>query len=447
MRDLALTALIIGLVPVCFARPWIGVLAWYWFGLMNPHMFAWGFARHQPFAMAIAIATLSGALLAKDRESIPWNGALVLLLSLLGYFTITTFFAWEPTAAWRYLEQVAKILLMTFVATMFIYGKDRVRALLLVIGLSLAFYGIKGAIFTVATGGVHKVQAPEGIFIGGNTFLGLALNMVIPVLVSLARDEANKKLRTFLHFAAACCAISSVFTYSRGALLGLAVVLPLVLLKDPRKAWGSLIFLLLAGSVTIWIAPEGLWRRAETIQTYEKDSSAMTRIRSWSVAWNIAKDYPLTGAGFEYESSPNKARWYGYASEKLREMHGGTQSAHSAYFQVLGQHGFIVLGLYLLLIAVALATLTRLSRRARAFPDAYWIAAYSDGLRVGIIAFAISGAFINVAYFDLYFIYIAMTAVLSRELAAIREPGLSDATGAHATDRSKFKFVGNKLRI
>jgi hypothetical protein len=128
-------------------------------------------------------------------------------------------------------------------------------------------------------------------------------------------------------------------------------------------------------------------------------------------------------------------------------MHGGTQSAHSAYFQVLGQHGFIVLGLYLLLIAVALATLTRLSRRARAFPDAYWIAAYSDGLRVGIIAFAISGAFINVAYFDLYFIYIAMTAVLSRELAAIREPGLSDATGAHATDRSKFKFVGNKLRI
>ena len=55
MRDIALTVLIVGLVPVCFVRPWIGILAWYWFGLMNPHMFTWGFARHQPFAMAIAV--------------------------------------------------------------------------------------------------------------------------------------------------------------------------------------------------------------------------------------------------------------------------------------------------------------------------------------------------------------------------------------------------------
>jgi hypothetical protein len=58
-----------------------------------------------------------------------------------------------------------------------------------------------------------------------------------------------------------------------------------------------------------------------------------------------------------------------------------------------------------------------------------WIALYAEGLRIGVIAFAISGAFINVGYFDLYFIFVAMAAILSRELGAAREP--SAAPTAH----------------
>lgn len=427
MRDIVLTAIIFGLLPVCLWRPWIGILAWYWLGLMNPHMFTWGFARTMPFAMMIAVATLIGTLIARDRKPIPWNRELALVAILFAYFTFTTFFAWEPEAAWRYWEQLGKILLMTFVATMFIYGKDRIRALMLVIGASFAFYGIKGAVFTVTTGGVHRVQGPEGVFIGGNTFLGLALNMAVPVLVSLARDEQNRKLKYFLNFAAACCVVSSVFTYSRGALLGLAVILPLLLLRDPRKAWGGMIFLLVAGYFVVSFAPERLWQRADTIRTYEEDGSAMARLRSWSVAWNIAKDRPITGAGFQFEYSRDRARWFSYQDERFSHVRGGTQSAHSTFFQVLGQHGFVGLGIYLFLMASALLHLTRLRRRARQMPETEWISTYADGLRIGIIAFAISGAFLNVAYFDLYFIYIALTAILARELKAALQPAAAAA--------------------
>lgn len=422
MRDLALTAIIIGLLPVAFYRPWLGILAWYWFGLMNPHMFTWGFARTMPFAMMIALATLAGTLNARDRKPIPWNAELVLVVVFFGYVTFTTVFAWEPTYAWGYWEQFGKILLMTFVATMFIYGKARVRALMLVIGLSLGFYGIKGAVFTGTTGGVHNVQGPDGVFIGGNTFLGLALNMVIPVLISLARDEQNRRLKHFLHLTAACCVIASAFTYSRGALLGLAVVLPLLLLRDPRKAWGGMILLLISGYFVVSFAPDRLWQRAETIQTYEEDQSAMARLRSWSVAWNIAKDRPITGAGFRFEYSTNRARWLSYVADDYRGVGRGTQSAHSAYFQVLGEHGFVALCLYLLLMAFAIVRLSRLRKLARIWPEAGWIGTYADGLRIGIIAFAISGAFLNVAYFDLYFIFIAMTAILSRELNTVVKP-------------------------
>jgi len=439
MRDLALTAVIFGLLPVCVFRPWIGVLVWYWFGLMNPHMFTWSFARTEiPFAQLIALATLGGALFARDRKPIPWNRELVLVLALMAYFTFTTFFAWAPAEAWEYLKQVAKILLMTFVATMFIYGKTRVRALMLVVGLSLAFYGIKGAIWAISTGGVNRVQGPEGVFIGGNTFLGLALNMVIPVLITLAREEQNKALKHFLNFAGACCAISSVFTYSRGAMLGLAVVLPLLAIKDPRKAWGGMIFLLVAGYLVVSVAPEKLWQRAETIETYREDNSAMQRIRAWSVSWNIAKDRPITGAGFQFEYSPNRERWFGYIGEDLRSVAGGTSAAHSAYFQVLGQHGFIAFGLYAFLLVSTLLTLTRLRRRSRRMPDMGWVATYADGLRIGIIAFAISGAFLNVAYFDLYFVFVAMTAILSRELSTVREPAPVEHTDGVPTPPARL---------
>src|SRR5678815_4061445 len=133
MRDYVLTAFVFAMVPFCVARPWIGILMWYWLGMMNPHRLTWGFAYTMPFALMIAAATLVGAIFARDRRPIPWNTELVLAVVLLGYFTFTTFFAWAPVYAWPQLEKVVKVIFMTLVATMFIHGRYRIRALLLVV--------------------------------------------------------------------------------------------------------------------------------------------------------------------------------------------------------------------------------------------------------------------------------------------------------------------------
>ena len=53
MRDYVLTAFVFGMVPFCVARPWIGILMWYWLGLMSPHRLTWSFAYTMPFAMVI----------------------------------------------------------------------------------------------------------------------------------------------------------------------------------------------------------------------------------------------------------------------------------------------------------------------------------------------------------------------------------------------------------
>ncbi len=443
MRDYVLTAVVFALVPICFARPWLGVLAWYWLGLMNPHRLTWSFAYTMPFAMLIALATLAGALVARDRKPIPWERELVLSALLLGYFTFTTVFAWAPAYAWPELEKVAKIILMTLVATMFIYGKERIRYLLLVVAFSIGYYGFKGGIWSIIHGGAEQVVGPEGSFIEGNTFLSLALNMVIPLMIGLAHQEPRRWLRRLLYATAALSVISSFFSYSRGGWLGLAVVLISLLmfqLKGRQRALVVAALVVVALTATS-IFPERVFTRADTLENYEQDCSANQRFMSWTVHWNVAKTYPLTGAGFQFEEARD-GRWLSFGDEKYLTCFGTASSsaAHSIYFQMMGQHGFVAFFIYIILLIAVQLKLNRLRRESRKRPEMAWIGSYATGLQIGLLGYLVSGAFLSSAYFDLPWLYYAITVMLSRELAAQTSPVAAHstpvATGKAATDRA-----------
>lgn len=424
MRDYVLTAFVAVMVPVCVARPWIGILMWYWLGLMNPHRLTWDFAYTLQFAMVIGGATLLGALFARDRRPIPWNRELVLIAVLLAYFTFTTFFAWTPVDAWPQWEKVAKVIFMTLVTTMFIYGKKRIRALLLVAALSIGFYGVKGGIFALSRGGAEMVMGPDGTFISGNTFLGLALNMVIPLLVALGRGEEKRWLHNALYGVAALCAVASIFTYSRGAWIGLAIVAPFVFFQL-RTSLRVLVAIaaIVAAVAAPALLPEKVFQRADTIPNYEQDSSAMQRLQAWTVAWNVAQAYPFTGAGFEFESG-DSARWLSFASAKYLRFYEAPTAAHSIYFQIIGQHGLAAFALFAWMVISVQLSLARIRREARKRPTLHWIDLYATGLQVGLLSYLISGAFLSSAYFDLAWLYFVFTAIFERELKA-QETGVT----------------------
>src|SRR5256885_2201693 len=96
IRDVVLTLALVGLLPACLVRPWIGVLGWCWLGFMNPHKLSWGFAAHMPFAMMVATATLVGFMFTKDRKPFVWNTATLALLGLWVWFTVTSVYALYP---------------------------------------------------------------------------------------------------------------------------------------------------------------------------------------------------------------------------------------------------------------------------------------------------------------------------------------------------------------
>lgn len=409
MRDFLVTGVIFALLPACFFSPWIGVLVWSWIGYMNPHRLTWSFAYTMPFAQMVAIATLSGLLFTKDRMPLPRRREVYLLLTLWGVFLASTFNALHPDPAWEQLTKVSKILLMTFVTLLLFQDRRKLRVLFYVIALSIGFFGLKGGIWAVATGGANSVLGPPGSFIEGNTDLGLALNMVLPILLLLSRDERRPWLRYLLRATFGFSIIAVLFTYSRGAVLGLAVVLPLMLLKSRIRLAIiplALVAVLFGKPLIESVMPAPWLERMGTIGTPEEDASASMRLNAWRVAYLLALDHPLLGAGFR-PFSPEV-----YLRYSPDERWNDNQDAHSIYLQVLAEHGFTGLALYGGLILSTLASLRQIVRRSRRDPGERWLGDAARTLEVSLAGFLVSGAFLSISYFDLFFHVIAMTTIL-----------------------------------
>lgn len=402
MRDYFLLAIIIIGIPVSMARPYIGILLWSWVSYMNPHRLTWGIAYDFPVAQAIGAGTLIGFLFTKDRRRLPMERETILLLFLWGLFAITTVVALVPSSAWHQLEQVSKILLMTMVTIMLITTRERLRLFLLTITLSVGFFGFKGGIFSLRTGGAHRVYGPPGSFLEDNNDLALATVMVLPIFFYLAREEPRKWLRYLLRAAGLLSIVSVIFSYSRGGFVGLAAIGAAALIKSKRKFLAA-VLITIAIFVGFALIPEQWFNRMETIGDVGEGSTA-GRINAWHFAWNLAVDRLPLGGGFE-TYTPDL--FYRFAPDPT-DFH----ASHSIYFEMLADQGFLGLALFLTLLICTLVTLQGLSRRYRSAPSSRWIGDYADMLQICMIGYMTSGAFLGRAYFDLSYHLIACAILL-----------------------------------
>jgi probable O-glycosylation ligase (exosortase A-associated) len=408
MRDIALTLVIFGTLPFILWRPHIGVLVWTWIGFMNPHRLTWSFAYDMPFAMIVALVTLVGLLISREPKKIPWTRETILLLIFLAWLLLTTINAMYPASAWHHLNQIWKILLMIYVTLILMQSRERINQLMWVIALSIGFYGVKGGIFTIVHGGVYHVRGPEGSFIGGDNEMGLALIMTIPLLRYLQLTTRNFWLRGGLHAAMVLCAIATVGSQSRGALLGLVAMGTFLWLKSRNKIFTAILGIIAIGLV-LSVMPQQWYDRMNTIKNYETDPSAMGRINAWKMAFNMAKDKPL-GGGFDAFQSYSFAL---YAPDP-DDVH----DSHSIYFEVLGEQGFVGLGLFLMLGLMTWRTAAWVISRSRRDREKRWVADLAAMIQVSLVGYATAGAFLGLAYFDYYYTLIALVVLCKTVLVS-----------------------------
>jgi probable O-glycosylation ligase (exosortase A-associated) len=370
---------------------------------MNPHRFTWSIAYDFPFAKIVAIVTIFGLLLTKDKMSLPRRRETILIILLGLYFTFTSLFAFNSFAVWAQWEKVIKILIMTLVTLILINDREKLKYLVMVIAFSIGFLGIKGGIFSIATSGQYRIYGPEGSFFGDNNDLALALNMILPMLFYLARDEENRYLKMACWFTFVMSIVAVIFTYSRGGFLTLVGVLTILTFKSRYKVLAFSMIFFIAIISTPFI-PAKWFDRIESIKAYEQDRSALGRINAWYTAWNIAKDRPFVGGGFE---TFTREVFSLYAPDP-EDVH----DVHSIYFEILGEHGIIAFVLFVILITSTVSSTQRLKKITENDVRFKWVENYSNMFQISLIAYMIGGIFLGRAYFDLFYHIVAMVVIM-----------------------------------
>ena len=412
MRDIVVTLLVFGSLPYIFRNPSFGMVMWIWISVMNPHAQGWGFARTFPFAAIIAVVTVVSMVLNKERYRLPMTPVVVTFLAFVGWMSLGTVFAASTEAVLPQLNKVLKIMGMTLVVLMLIKNREHIKWLIWTVVVSVGFYGVKGGIFTLQTGGAHRVWGPSGTFIDGNNEIALALIMIIPLMYYLLGQIANKWGKRAMVLSICLCAIASLGSYSRGAALAMGAMLGFMWMKSQHKAKLGLVLVALAPLALVFM-PDQWHARIDTINTYEQDASAMGRINAWKMATNLANAHPLFGGSFDIYTREMFSRYAPVPDD--------VHAAHSIYFQVLGEHGWVGLGLYVLLGFLTWRAGSWVLRNADKVPELQWACDMVRMLQVSLLGFMVGGAFLSLAYFDVpYFLMAALVALrlqVEKELA------------------------------
>jgi probable O-glycosylation ligase (exosortase A-associated) len=371
MRDVLLVAFMAVALVFMMWRPAWGALGWVWFGIMNPHRLAWGFATTIPFAWAIGIVTVLGAAFSREPKHLKGGMATFVLVLFVIYMTFTTYLALVPDRAWPMFERAIKVQVGTLLALVLLYRKDHVLGLMWVVAGSIGFYAIKGGIFTIATLGQYRVWGPDDSFIADNNAFGLATVMSIPLWAYLYTQYRERAwIRVGVISAVLLSAVSAIGSHSRGAVVAIFAMAVFLWLKSRKKvALGILIVIAAIGAAAFM--PQEWEDRISTITDPRAEQSANSRLETWTMLWNLAVDRPFTGGGFE------------------------------TYF--------VALGLFLLFWALVWRMCNQVAAMSRGNPEEHWAYWLAQMLKVSIVAYLVGGAFQNLAYWDVpYYLFVAI---------------------------------------
>jgi len=426
MRDLIVALFALGAIPVAFKRPAAGMLAFSLFAYMRVQDLAWGFAKAQRWSMFLAVAMVAGWAFQRGRKGPIWNSRTSLLLFMPAWTFVGLVLAigLDAFAYPRFIEFV-KIIFVGIFTTMVVQRREHLRALMWVIGMSFAFFGVKNGVGTIMSGGSPILRGPGGMLLDNNDF-ALALAMAIPVLVGLATAEVNGYYRRWLKIFIPFTYLSVFATRSRGGFLSATLATMILVWRSKNRFAG---FAVMGAFVLIglMVLPSDMFERLQTLQNVEEDGSAQGRLKAWRVAGDMIKDHPVFGVGFDQF----QANYLDYGERAGTKT--GTRVVHNAYLQIWSEAGTPVFLCYVALLVMSVLALQRLRREAAKVYERSWILSYCTALEGALLTFMLGSMFLNRAHFDLIYHYFAVVMVFERIAYAELESPASQQVKAGST--------------
>lgn len=399
MRDLVFMLIMAVTMPMALFEPYIGLMLWVLLSDMNPYRRLYGFASTFHWVFIVAILTLIGMVIKRQSvQRVHWNGLAVTLLLFTLSACISTGVAIFPAFAQAQLILFLKVMVIVVVMVMLLNTPGRIYWMIWIFIVSIGFWAVKGGVFTLAHGGNYHVSGPPNTFIGDNNQLALAMCMVLPLMRYMQIHATNKWVKYGMWISMGLTAISIFGTYSRGGLITLGVVLILILLKN-KKRFGPFILGVILVAFAANFLPAKWVDRMHGLQsgTAVEGSSFQGRVQSWQFATNVALNRPFTGGGFGVWASLQA--WNSYGPPDYTHA----LAIHSIWFKVLAEQGVTGIFLYVIAMALAWRTLSRIRKRTKPHVESHWLYDLAGYLQVSLFAFMVAGSALPMAYFNLTF--------------------------------------------
>lgn len=407
VRSLIIIGMLFSLMLPIILKPHIGVLVWDWVSHMVPHKETYGRAYNMEFLDYVAALTVGGLFLSRDRIHLPLHPIIIAIGIYFVWVIFTTIAGFSPSHSLTKFTHISKVLIFAVLSIMIMRSPNRLKAFVAVMGLSLAYYSVKGGLFTIATGGQYRVTHGNGMFSDNNHF-AMAFSMAVPLAFYYAKHPPiNHWIVRWGLFGVGLLTIASVVgTHSRGGLIALSAVLGAMALFSRRRILLiSLAVPLALGGLTL--LPDNWKNRMSTVNTETAggDESFRGRVVMWRFSSNLASEHPIEGGGFDvfYQDKP---------LERFLPPGGVGRAPHSVYFEVLGEHGYIGLFLFLTTLFTGWFVGGSAYRKYSKYKETLWLGDLAQAMRLGFIGFAVGGLTVNIATFDLYWHFLAILVMI-----------------------------------
>jgi putative inorganic carbon (HCO3(-)) transporter len=415
LRSLWLLFVYVAFLGLSLSAPFVATLGYVWVDTFQPQAVAYILLNQLPLAMIMGVTAVGGYFILDRRSPPPMTLQMGLQAVMAVWVTLTLIWAQVPDAAWEKWDWAFKTVVFATFLPFVIRSRVQIEAFAQTYVLSLAAnfvpYGVK---VLLSGGGYGHDLGLEGgnSGLGEGGLLSTSCLMAVPLALFLGtHSQLIPKFKLVLlgYWGIAGLAIATAIgTYERSALVGLVALGVYMWIRSRHKFRFGVVVAIVAGIIVY--STSGAWNaRVSTIGNFEQENSAYGRILVWRWTLGFVAQHPL-GGGFST-----------YLIDHIELPAQGTdpghiefgRAFHSSYFEMLGEHGYPGLIIFLLLAASTLLMLRRVAKTARPYPELEWVVGLSDALQSGLTVFLTCGAFVGLAFQPMFWYFVSMSLCLN----------------------------------
>lgn len=340
----------------------------------------------------------------------------IILLAIYGLIAFASLlYARDQERVVAALEDYAKD---AFIAMLVVLSLRRATTLRLVVWIMLAAGLVMGgiglyqqmtgnfeqSILGLGTANIQQIVGRTSDYriagpVGDPNFFAQIMLVLVPLAVDRLWHEKRFILKAMAALALVVSILTIVFTFSRGAFLGLFVMfLAILIYYRPRPS--AILFVLLLFIPLLYLLPQPYIQRLATISDIlpwsseaPRELALRGRLSELAVGWQMFQDHPFMGVGL----NNYPAHYLDYSGSVGLDPRLEARSTHNLYLQVATETGLLGLVAFGAILWLAFRGLLRSPAEFRrlALDDA---AEITRAFTIGLIGYFVAATFLHAAY-------------------------------------------------